>query len=69
MVLNELIRHHLSAGQEHTESARPVYEASSARGSAASLNWAQWAWRHFTAGRLDEAVDAARRIFHLTDTG
>jgi len=27
MVLNELIRHHLSAGQEHTESARPVYEA------------------------------------------
>ena len=69
MVLNELIRHYLSAGQEHTESARPVYEASLRVDPLHPLNWAQWAWRHFTAGRLDEAVDAARRIFQLTDRG
>ena len=36
MVLNELIRHHLSAGQEHTESARPVDRGVAARGSASS---------------------------------
>jgi eukaryotic-like serine/threonine-protein kinase len=69
MILNELIRHHLSAGQEHTESARPVYEASLRVDPLHPLNWAQWAWRHFTAGRLDEAVNAARRIFQLTDRG
>ena len=69
MVLNELIRHHLSAGQEHTESARSVYEAALRVDPLHPLNWAQWAWRHFTAGRLDEAVDAARRIFQLTDRG
>ncbi len=69
MVLNELIRHHLSAGQEHTESARPVYEAALRVDPLHPLNWAQWSWRHFSAGRLAEAVDAARRIFHLTDRG
>ena len=69
MVLNELIRHYLSAGQEHTESARPVYEAALRVDPLHPLNWAQWSWRHFSAGRLAEAVDAARRIFHLTDRG
>jgi serine/threonine protein kinase len=27
------------------------------------------AWRRFSAGRVDDSVDAARRIFHLTDPG
>ena len=49
MVLNELIRHYLSAGQEHTESARPVYEAALRVDPLHPLNWAQWSWRHFSA--------------------
>jgi TolB-like protein/tRNA A-37 threonylcarbamoyl transferase component Bud32 len=69
MVLNELIRHYLSAGQEHTESARPLYEASLRVDPLHPLNWAQWAWRHFSAGRLADALDAARRILQLTDRG
>ena len=46
-----------------------MYEASLRVDPLHPLNWAQGAWRHFTAGRLDEAVDAARRIFDLTDPG
>ncbi|HEX3231074.1 MAG TPA: AAA family ATPase, partial [Pyrinomonadaceae bacterium] len=69
MVLNELIRHLSSAGQEQSESARRVFEESLSLDPLHALNWAQGAWRHFSAGRLAEAVEAARRIFHLTDRG
>ena len=69
MVLNELIRHYFSAGQEHSESARTALDQSLRVDPLHPLNWSQAAWRHFSAGRNDEAVDAARRVFHLTDRG
>jgi hypothetical protein len=69
MVLNELIRHLLSAGQELSEAAQPAYEESLRLDPLRPLNWAQTAWRRFSAGRVDDSVDAARRIFHLTDPG
>ena len=51
MVLNELIRHYFSAGQEQSESARTVLEESLRVDPLHPLNWAQAAWRHFSAGR------------------
>jgi len=69
MVLSELVRHHTSAGQEHSESARTVLEESLRLDPLHPLNWAQAAWRHFSAGRRDEAVEAARRVLQLTDRG
>jgi tetratricopeptide (TPR) repeat protein len=64
-----LTRHLLSAGQESTESARPVFEESLRLDPLHPLNWAQAAWRHFIASRRDESIEAARRIFQLTDRG
>ena len=69
MVLNEMIRHLFSAGQEQGESARPLYEEALRVDPLHPLNWAQGAWRHFSAGRIDESVEAARRVLHLTDRG
>ena len=69
MVLNELIRHLLSAGQELTESARPAFEESLRLDPLRPLNWAQAAWRRFCAGQIDDSVAAAQRIFDLTDPG
>ena len=63
MVLNELIRHLLSAGQELTESARPAFEESLRLDPLRPLNWAQAAWRRFCAGQIDDSVAAAQRIF------
>ena len=67
MVLNELVRHYFSAGQEQSESARTALEQSLRMDPLHPLNWAQAAWQHFSAGRNDEAVEAARRILQLTD--
>jgi serine/threonine protein kinase len=69
LVLNELSRHLFSTGQEHTERARLSFEESLRADPLAPLNWAQAAWRHFGAGRLAEAVAAARRVLDLTDRG
>jgi TolB-like protein/cytochrome c-type biogenesis protein CcmH/NrfG len=69
MVLNELVRHYFSAGQEHSESARTALAESLRIDPLHPLNWAQAAWQHFSAGRIDEAVEAARRILQLTDRG
>ena len=67
MVLNELVRHYFSAGQEQSEPARTALEQSLRMDPLHPLNWAQAAWQHFSAGRNDEAVEAARRILQLTD--
>jgi tetratricopeptide (TPR) repeat protein len=69
MVLNELVRHYFSAGQEQSDPARTVLEESLRVDPLHPLNWAQAAWRHFSAGRRAEAVEAARRVLHLTDRG
>jgi tetratricopeptide (TPR) repeat protein len=69
MVLNELVRHYFSAGQEESESARTALEQSLRVDPLHPLNWAQAAWRHFSAGRRAEALEAARRVLHLTDRG
>ncbi len=69
MVLNELVRHYFSAGQEQSEWARIALEESLRLDPLHPLNWAQAAWRHFTAGRSDEAVQAARRSLQLSDPG
>jgi tetratricopeptide (TPR) repeat protein len=67
MVLNELVRHYFSAGQEQSESARTVLEQSLRVGPLQPLSWAQAAWRHFIVGRNDEVVEAARRVLQLAD--
>jgi len=69
MVLNELIRHLTSAGQELNESSRSAFDESLRLDPLHPLNWAQLAWRRFNAGRLAESADAARRILQLTDRG
>jgi non-specific serine/threonine protein kinase len=69
MILNELIRHFFSAGQEQGELAQPIYEEALRVDPLHPLNWAQTSWRHFSAGRLAEAVEAARRVLDLTDRG
>jgi TolB-like protein/Tfp pilus assembly protein PilF len=69
MILNELIRHLTSAGQELDEPARRAFEESLRLDPLHPLNWAQAAWRHFSAGRLEESMLAARRIFRLTALG
>ncbi len=69
MFLNELIRHLLTAGQEQYEWARLVCDESLRIDPLAPLNWAQAAWRHFSAGRVGETVEAARRVFDLTERG
>lgn len=69
MFLNELIRHLLTAGQEQYEWARLVCDESLRIDPLAPLNWAQAAWRHFSAGRTLETVEAARRVFDLTERG
>jgi TolB-like protein/Flp pilus assembly protein TadD len=66
---NELVRHYFSAGQEHSESARIAAGESLRVDPLQPLNWAQAAWRHFSAGRNDEAVQAAHRVLQLTDRG
>jgi non-specific serine/threonine protein kinase len=50
LVLNELIRHLLTAGQEQSEWAQPIFQLSLRIDPLAPLNWAQAAWRHFGAG-------------------
>lgn len=69
MVLRELTRHLLSAGQEQGEAAGLVFEEMLRVDPLAPLNWAITSWRHMVAGRLVEGVAAARRIVDLTDPG
>jgi tetratricopeptide (TPR) repeat protein len=69
MILNELIRHFTSAGQELSEWTRPAYDESLNLDPLHPLNWAQAAWRNFNAGRVAKSIEAARRIFQLTNQG
>jgi tetratricopeptide (TPR) repeat protein len=69
IVLNELVRHYFSAGQEHTEPARIVGEESLRVDPLYSLAWVQAAWRLCSAGRNAEGVEAVQRVLQLTETG
>jgi serine/threonine protein kinase len=69
MVLNELIRHTLSAGKENSERDRALFEEAVKIDPLAPLTRAQAAWRYFVAGRLPEAIAAAHRVLELTTVG
>jgi len=69
IVLNELVRHYFSAGQEHSEPARTAMGESLRLDPLHPLNWTQASWHHFSAGRNDESVEAARRVLQLADRG
>jgi tetratricopeptide (TPR) repeat protein len=69
IVLNELVRHYFSAGQEHTEPARIVGEESLRVDPLYSLAWVQAAWRLCSAGRNAEGIEAVQRVLQLTETG
>jgi len=69
MVLAELNRYLLTAGQEQGEAAWLLAEESIRMDPLAPLSRAQHTWRHFAAGRFAETEWDARRILELTDRG
>ena len=69
MVIGELVRHTLSAGKENSERDRALFEEAVKVDPLSPLLWAQYSWRHFVAGRLQDAIAAAHRVLELTDVG
>jgi eukaryotic-like serine/threonine-protein kinase len=69
MVLNELNRHLMSAGQEQQEASWLLFDETVRVDPLSPLNWAQGAWRYLGSGRLAESAAASRRILDLTERG
>jgi serine/threonine protein kinase len=69
MVLQELIRHSLSAGKENTERDREAFDELMKSDPLSPLMWAQGAWRQIIAGQLTEAVASTHRVLELTTVG
>jgi eukaryotic-like serine/threonine-protein kinase len=68
-VLGELIRYTASAGKENTERDRAVFEEWAKVDPVSPFQWAQGCWRHYVAGRVTEAAEAAHRSLELTSVG
>ena len=69
MVVNELVRHALSAGKENTDRDRLLVEEAVKVDPLGPLLWAEVCWRHAVAGRVSEGDAAARRVLELTTVG
>lgn len=68
-VARELMRHLLTAGQEHTSSCRAIRETVFQIDPLNPLNWSQVGYHHLAGGRVAQAESSLRRALELSEHG